>query len=553
MSFTRRRAGFTLAEMVVSVAVLSVLLVSIGSAVIIATRAIPDRRNPASHATLAANALTQVAEELGNALHILENEARSVTFTVADRSDPDLKPEVIRYAWSGTPGDPLTRQYNGGTAVVMLENVRQLALNYAITQVAEPYEATSVEGAEETIFSYDDLLNLSALDIKVTSSNWPGQLFRASSTAAAKTWRLSRIQFRGQSAGSDVSGSTQIQLRLPASEGAVLPGETVVDEVIMPESVTSNGWLWYETTFSNALGLQPNLTLALLFITTGSDSLKLEHYSSGVSIAGAGFLLGPTWTNTSSKAVRLYVYGRKTAPPAGAPANTWARQHIDQIRIDLAAGPDGASTAITTGTTVSMFNRPQVLAAAWETDFSSDPTAADSDGNGIADWIGSGSDVSDGSIANGVWTADTTLHSNPGNDFITPTAVHVRFRNTTAGGDGAQVWINADRSGGYVAPIRASLQRQADLTQTLTVYKVDALERKIPLIQVPKLTTDFVSLRLLIDPTRDTVNVRVEGYDAGTFSYERKLANDNIRSVTLLTSGSTSQFDHVSIRVRRAQ
>ena len=63
--------------------------------------------------------------ELNYALSFTERPVNVVEFTVADR-DGDESPEFIRYAWSGTPGDPLTRQYNGGTIAELVRDVHLL-------------------------------------------------------------------------------------------------------------------------------------------------------------------------------------------------------------------------------------------------------------------------------------------------------------------------------------------------------------------------------------------------------------------------------------------
>ena len=44
---------------------------------------------------------------------------------------PTAGPETIRYAWSGTPGDPLTRQYNGGTVLNVSDYVQFFSLDYS--------------------------------------------------------------------------------------------------------------------------------------------------------------------------------------------------------------------------------------------------------------------------------------------------------------------------------------------------------------------------------------------------------------------------------------
>jgi hypothetical protein len=65
--------------------------------------------------------------DLQTAKSFTERTATAVTFTVPDR-DGDNIDETIRYAWAGTPGDPLTYQLNGGTATTLADDVQQFNL-----------------------------------------------------------------------------------------------------------------------------------------------------------------------------------------------------------------------------------------------------------------------------------------------------------------------------------------------------------------------------------------------------------------------------------------
>ena len=70
-------------------------------------------------------------------------------FTVADRNG-DLSDETIRWEWSGTPADPLTRKVNGGAAVNMLDDVYDFTLAYNHDEVT----TTESSGGESTSDEY---------------------------------------------------------------------------------------------------------------------------------------------------------------------------------------------------------------------------------------------------------------------------------------------------------------------------------------------------------------------------------------------------------------
>jgi prepilin-type N-terminal cleavage/methylation domain-containing protein len=107
------RRGFTLVEMVLSMAVMTILLGGIASAMILASRAMPDLATPLKAMADGYYAADQLAGELFAAQTITARSATSVTFTVADRNNDSIA-ETIRYSWGGA-GQPLTRQYNIGT------------------------------------------------------------------------------------------------------------------------------------------------------------------------------------------------------------------------------------------------------------------------------------------------------------------------------------------------------------------------------------------------------------------------------------------------------
>ena len=126
----RRRAGFTLIEMLVSIAIMTVLVVGIASAIMLATHAAEGAGQPAALAD-AARVIDQITAELAVALSFSERTSTVVTFTVPDR-DSDDAPETIRYAWSGVDGDPLTRQYNGGATQPIVQNVHYFCVSYLL-------------------------------------------------------------------------------------------------------------------------------------------------------------------------------------------------------------------------------------------------------------------------------------------------------------------------------------------------------------------------------------------------------------------------------------
>ncbi len=116
------RRGSTLLEMIVSLISASVLLIGMGSTMYITLRATDIDATPTAAVVAGNDAVTELLSDIEFAQGFSEQTATAITFTVPDR-DGDTITETIRYAWSGTPGDPLTQQVNGGPVTIVVDNV----------------------------------------------------------------------------------------------------------------------------------------------------------------------------------------------------------------------------------------------------------------------------------------------------------------------------------------------------------------------------------------------------------------------------------------------
>jgi hypothetical protein len=196
-------------------------------------------------------------------------------------------------------------------------------------------------------------------------------------------------------------------------------------------------------------------------------------------------------------------------------------------------------------------NMPELLTTYWRTDFDRNPTTTNGNGDTVADWAVTGNGTfDDARLVNGVWIAAGALETRPLADFTTTTTVEVRCRNTSVGGNGAVVRINADRQGGTYAPILVYVQRQSDGTQTLTLNgkTSDAATKK--LFTRTALPSGFVRYQLAILPNNNLVNLHINGEDQGTYTYPTYApATTTDRYLTLYTDTSTTEFDYVDVRV----
>ena len=158
---TTRRRGVTLIELITSLVTAAVLLAGISSSIFIAVRASDPKKTPAVSVLESSARLADMTMDLQYAQTIALATATGVTATVADRNG-DNNPETIRYAWAGV-GQPLTRQYNGGTTATIASSVQVFDIQYVPSSAAPQYLVLRLQGlsqASSAVETYLTLFNL---------------------------------------------------------------------------------------------------------------------------------------------------------------------------------------------------------------------------------------------------------------------------------------------------------------------------------------------------------------------------------------------------------
>jgi type II secretory pathway pseudopilin PulG len=111
----RRRGGYTLVELVASLASAAALLLGLGGALAVTLRATDIQRQQALSLRQTQLALQDLARDIQSAQIVPERGASAMTLSVADRN-ANGSSETIRYAWSGSAGSALVRELNGTSA-----------------------------------------------------------------------------------------------------------------------------------------------------------------------------------------------------------------------------------------------------------------------------------------------------------------------------------------------------------------------------------------------------------------------------------------------------
>ena len=366
-----RRSGFTLVELVASLTIGAILIGGMGSAILIASHALPGRNTTPDAILRASDVVEQISNELHCAVTFTQRTATMIEIKVPDRN-ADLAQETIRYAWSGTPGDPLTRQYNMGTIVNVAENVQEFDLRYDLvtTTVQTPGTLT------ETSNCY--FVNIGMIDptpdtgYVVSDTTWCGMCFSFNPATPVggvqvpppnpTSFTIDFISHRMRKAGNGPgSGVTAVQLR--AADGNGLPTSTVYDEYLIDEGILpSKSWGAPGWTATNSPSFSITDVVCLVFkADSGTDTAQiLFQDTTGLPEADKTTFVtssdaGSSWTAYNDQALtQSYIYATFTASSGSTETSTYA---LTSVGIKLRLGMD-ARTRVQTAAQV--LNAPEV-------------------------------------------------------------------------------------------------------------------------------------------------------------------------------------------------
>ncbi len=352
MKSTAHREGWSLLEMVLALAVTSTLLLSLGSAMLLASRALPEARSPTARTVAGADAIESVVAELRYAVAINQRSGRMIEFTVADRGG-DATPEVVRYEWSGTVGDPLTRRYNAGASVEVLANVQDFSLTYDLQTISTQIPQAN-ESAETLLIGYDSSRDYA--DYPIKDLEWYSEYFRPTLPADAVSWKVTRVRFTAKQAGG-LGGEARIQLQTPTAGG--LPSGIVLEERTFYESILPLLYLVQEVTYTHVSGLSPQQGLCLVFRwQSDAEACRLLGQDKNVAATNIALLKSTdrsiSWSSLAAQSLLFSVYG--TVTTAGTP-QIQNRYYLNAMTVRLKAGTDDQATV---QTSVRMLNQPEV-------------------------------------------------------------------------------------------------------------------------------------------------------------------------------------------------
>ena len=356
-----RRAGFSLAELTVSMGVMIMLMGGLVSAVVVASRAIPDPRSATAATRNGYLTADQIASDLFCATSFSERTATAVAFTVPDRDHGAAGPETIRYAWSGTPGDPLTYEYNGATAADLIPDVYEFDLSYGIETVSE---TTTQQGTvwteEDTLASFTSWGGVSPEPREhfLNASYWDSEFFEIAPREGADSLKITGAEVMLRR-GTTVPDGVTMAIHRSLKDGTYIPEATPIGTpaTIHGSELTLSA-LWTEVTFADVTIADPARTdYCLVLKGLSTTPSHITHYYNKSAPDDAMYERwtedgGGSWEPRSNEInqqdLLFYVYGAFST--TGEEEITTERYFLKSVRIVLRAGQEPRTRVETSAT-----------------------------------------------------------------------------------------------------------------------------------------------------------------------------------------------------------
>lgn len=307
---TAGRRGFSLVELVMALAITSILLFAMGSALTMTLGAADLGKDSPQRAADAQRVLAQMQSDMTTATAWTEISPGVIAFLSPDR-DSDGAAESISYTWSGKPGDSLKRTFNGVETPV-LADVRAMNLSLITRRIPETYETPPGE-----LIACNSPAGASTSFRSPDPSNMIAQYFRPTLPTGAVSWSISSISL---SLSSDAAVDSNLRISIRRASANRQPTTTSLGLVLLAESSmpTSYGWVTVPIGPITGLGPTEGVCIVLQGGRSGSTSGKIQYvsgssqqpYNSHMMTSADG---GTSWTTPSdSQDLRFSVRGTVT-------------------------------------------------------------------------------------------------------------------------------------------------------------------------------------------------------------------------------------------------
>lgn len=274
---SKNTRGFSLVELVMAMAVSGILVGAMAATLVTASSALEQGTGTFGSERAAAEAMADLQSDLAEAIEFYERTSTSVWFSVPDRNGDKVN-EHIRYAWSGVPGEPLTRSTNGNTPAAIASDVRAFDLGFVVRP-----GPTQTELAERLIASFTTHAGATQSSTTVTNTAWTAQIVRPSFAADTVSWKATRVRLPLRQ-----SGAAEAWARfsiVPVSTDGV-PGTTPYASVDIRETTFSTSQRADTISFPACNPIPANQPVAIV----------VSGITAGAAACDVGFLTSATPT-----------------------------------------------------------------------------------------------------------------------------------------------------------------------------------------------------------------------------------------------------------------
>ena len=525
------------------------LLVGMTSSIIIATQAMSPP-GPQSDVLDAAEVTFIIEDELESAVHVLQYSSSRIRFVTPDRNQ-DSQPETIEYRWGADNSLALLRSANDEQSVALMPQVYSASLLPRLRTVAEDLGGRVSESSVSSLIGQTSARSYSTWELG--SMPLVGQAFDLTHPANAVCWSIDGIwlAMRRDSSVYASDDKALVQVRLATGDGLPTSEVLAESEIRASDLRTSYRWRYIEFDRSDRLHINQNICVV---IESPVVNTVIEVLYANTGVTSEQTLIGQSlhssdWQSYPGKGLLNSLRG--TRHTMDDTIHEVARDYISAVTVDMQMTEDTA-TRVRRG--IRLLNSPEDIDQFWQSDFSSaslDTTDANFDG--VNDWNVGGADSLDSLIKGSVLELSDgqQVVTSPVHRFGAVTSIDVRLRAASVDPEGGAVIaipVGGPTSGKGLLQLRVSLNDNG--LQTASVVDV-ATADETNLAIVNGLPSDFVDVRIVIDPVSDQVGVWINGAAQGRTAFTRA-SSTSPGQVTISAQQADAQFDYVSIRVGRS-
>ncbi|MCL4219971.1 MAG: prepilin-type N-terminal cleavage/methylation domain-containing protein [Phycisphaerales bacterium] len=530
--------GFTLAELVISLAILGLILVGVSAALGLATSALPDERSRGRDAL--ALALEQVRVDLDGATRLRSIDSKSVEVCLPDRN-ADGRADVLRHSWDGTEGSPLNRTLNAESDQ-LLGKAGNVGFTSQTWTRSTSVPITTQISAASTLGTAPADLGASATTQNFLPYTGYAQMVSPVLPAGSGVWTITHLRAMIRKLSNSGTDSERIvQIRLADDSG--LPTSTVLYQAQMKDfSFSGDLSNWSTLAVSGMPYLLPTQRVCVCFINTGSDwvwQFDLKRATGSGSGMSATSNSGSTWAGVSNRSLFVSVDGTYVTPTTSV---TLERTYTSSIGVELTDMLGQSLSA-----SISLPNGCEVLADGWRTDFERNPTTQDVNGDGTPDWSMTSGSYADSDLSGGWLKAKKSMALSSAQDFTQPSEFATRLRITSSG----QEWygtVYADKSGGLGSKLTLRVDRTSAAVVRVRLYENWPFPATLLIDR--SLSLDTLDLRCLVTPDKDVVTLYVNDALLGASGYTRSsLSLATPTPFIMYGTASTVLVDWVDVRV----